>query len=176
MTATYLGSLTIGGTMPGAAAVGVAGAAGINSVLPDLLAEIEALLAWAPTPITFDAQLATLEAMITGINASITLGVPPPSILGQIANVAALVASLQGQVASLEAQLSIITAFQASLAAAGVHLVAYAGPVSSFGVEVQARLAAAPGLSPSDVCNALAFLTTVPATWAALATILKTTP
>jgi hypothetical protein len=175
VTATYLGSLTIGGTMPGAAAVGVAGAAGINLVLPDLLAEIEALLAWAPTPITYAAQLSTLEAMITGIKASITAGVQPPSILGQIANVAALVASLQDQVASLEAQLAIIVSFQSALTAAGVHLVAYAGPVSSFGAEVQGRLLAA-GIPPADACNAIAFLTTVPATWAALATILKTEP
>jgi hypothetical protein len=176
VTATYLGSLTIGGTMPGAAAVGVAGAASVNLVLPDVLAKIESLLTWTPTPISLTAQLGTLDAMITAINAQITAGLPPPTILGQITAIADMIASLQSTAASLEASLALITAFQSALAAAGVHLVAYTGPVSAFGTEVQGRLATAPGLSPADACNALAFLTTVPATWAALATILKTEP
>jgi hypothetical protein len=176
VTATYLGSLTIGGTMPGAAAVGVAGAAGINLVLPDLLAQIESLLSWTPTPISLTTQISTLEAMIAAIHAQITLNVPPPTILGQIVAINNLIASLQSTVASLEAQLAIIVSFQAALTAAGVHLVAYTGPVGSFGAEVQARLGSVPGLSPADASNAIAFLTTVPATWAALSTILKTEP
>lgn len=176
MTATYLGSLTVGGTMPGAAAVGVAGAASINLVMPDLLAQIESLTSWSPTPISLDVQLQTLANMTAGINAQIALGVPPPSILGQIEAINALIASLQLQVAELDAQLAIITSFQAALEAAGVHLVAYDGPAGSFGVEVQGELNTAPGLAPSDACNAIAFLTTSPATWAALASILKTEP
>jgi hypothetical protein len=176
VTATYLGSVTIGGSMPGAAAVGIAGAAGINTLLPDLLAQIASLLSWTPTPISLTAQLSTLQSMIAGINAQITLGVPPPSLASQLAALAALIASLQGQVASLTAQLSIITAFQGSLASAGVHLVAFEGPVSSFGGDVTARLSSVPGLGPLDACHAISLLTTVPATWVALGKILKVTP
>lgn len=176
MTATYLGSVTIGGSMPGAAVVGVAGAAGINSVLPDLMAQVASLLSWTPAPISIAVQISTLQGMITALNAQVTAGLPPPSILGQIASIAAMIAGLQSQIASLELQLSIIGDFQASLAAAGVHLVAFEGPVSAFGAEVQARLASAPGIGPLDPCNAITLLTTVPATWAALATILKTEP
>lgn len=176
MTTTYLGSFTVGGMMPGAAAVGVAGAAGINSALPDLLSRLASLQGWSPGAITIAAQITQLQAMITALNAQLTLGVQPPSIATQLAQLAQIIADLQAQIAGLNAQLSIIADFQAALGAAGVHLVAYEGAVGTFAPELAGRLMVVPGLNPADACHALALVTTVPATWAALASVLKVAP
>lgn len=176
MTTTYLGSLTVGGVMPGAAAVGVAGAAGIGAVLPDLTSRLASLLAWSPTPITLAAQIGQLEAMIGALQAQLTLGVAPPSLATQLANLAAIVAGLEAQIAGVNVQLDIITDFQALLGAAGIHALAFAGLAGALGSELDARLASVPGLGPGDTANALVLLTTVPATWTALAQLLKVTP
>jgi hypothetical protein len=162
--------------MPGAAAVGLAGAAGINASLPDLSAQLAGFLAWKPAPISLSVQISTLEAMITGIKAQITLGLPAPSLASQLAALEALIAGLKGKIVGLEAQLALITQFQTALGAAGVHLVAFEGELAALGPEVGARLASVPGVGPLDACNALTILTTLPATWAALASILKVTP
>jgi hypothetical protein len=176
MSTTYLGSLTVGGVLPGGVALGAAGVAGINAALPSLLEQLEGLLSFAPTPISLTAQISTLEAMITGLNAAITLGVMPPSLDTQIAGIAALIAALSSVVGGINAQLALITSFQAALGAAGVHAIAFEGPVANLGVELTGRLAAVPGLSPGDAAHALTLLTTVPATWAALAQLMKVTP
>lgn len=176
MTVRYLGSVTLGASLPGAAAVSVAGAAGINSVLPDLLAQLASLLAWKPEPIDLSVQLSTLQSMIASINAQVALNVPAPSLARQLETLATMIAALQGKIAALELQLEVIGQFEATLGAAGVHLLAFEGAVSAHGPQMAARLASVPGLGPLDVCHALTLLTTVPATWAALASILKTTP
>ena len=176
MTATYLGSLTIGDALPGAAAVSLAGAAGISAALPDILARLAALQAFAPSPVSFTAQLALAQQMVTSIELSISLGVPAPSIAAQIAAIAALIASLLATVSSINVQLDLIADFQALLGAAGVHGVAYVGTVGGFASDVSSALSGVPGLSSGDACNAITLLTTVPATWVALAQIMKVSP
>jgi hypothetical protein len=176
VTATYLGSVTIGGCMPGAVAVGAAGATGINATLPDLMAQLAGLLSWTPAPISLSVQIATLKAMITAIEAQIALQVPAPSLAMQLLKIQALIAELQGKIGGLELHLELIADFQTALGAAGVHLVAFEGELAAFGPEVGARLASVPGVGPLDGCNAVTLLTTVPETWAALASIFKVTP
>ena len=162
--------------MPGAVAVGAAGAAGINSVLPDLVARLASLMSWHPTPITLTAQLATMEKMIAALKVQIGLSVPPPSLASQLAALQDLIAALQAQVAALEIQLELITAFQAQLGAAGIHLVRYDGAVGLYGAELDLQLARLSGVGPLDHCQALTLLTTLPATFDALGAILKTEP
>jgi hypothetical protein len=176
VSATYLGSLSIGGAMPGGVAVAAAGAAGINATLPDLESRLASLLSWTPTPIVLTAQISALEAMISAIQAQITLGVPAPSLVTQLANLAALVADLSGLIASVQLQLEIVTDFQGWLGAAGVHAFAYDGAVGDLPASLLAALAGVPGLGPADHANAVALVTTVPATWAALSNILKVSP
>jgi len=175
MTATYLGSLSIGGALPGGVAVGAAGATGINAALPTLLDQLAALAGFVPSPVSFTAQIAGLNAMITGLQASITLGLVPPSVDLQLAELAAMLAALQAQVASIELQLAIITDFAGLLAAAGVHAVAFEGVVGALGAEVAGVLAALP-ISQLDPAHAVVLATTVPATWAAMSQIFKVSP
>lgn len=176
MTTQHLGELTLGGTMPGASAAGIAGVAGINAALPTLQDQLASLLSFAPTPVSFAAQITGLQAMITGLQASITLGLVPPSLSTQLAALAAMIAALQLQISGINAQLTIIADFQNALGAAGVHAIAFQGAVSDFGGELAGRLSTVPGLAPGDPSNALVLLTTVPATWAAMAQVLKVSP
>lgn len=173
MTVTYLGSLSIGQALPGAAVAASAGIAGINAALPDILGRLAALQAFSPSPVSFSAQLALAQDIVTGIQQSIALGIPEPSIAAQIAAVAGLVADLLAQVAGVHAQLDIVTDFASLLGAAGIHVLAYAGAAGDLAGELGGALGAVPGISPGDTCNAVAMITTVPAVWAALAQIVK---
>lgn len=176
MTTTYLGSLSIGGVMPGANAIGIAGAAGINSALPNLASQLASLLAFTPQPVNFAAQISQLQTMITAIQLGVTLGLQPPSIASQLAAIAAMIAGLQAQISGLNAQLELIADFQGLLAAAGVHAYAFTGPVGNLSGELGARVDTTPGISGGDAGNALVLLTTTPATWAALSQIVQVTP
>lgn len=171
MTTTYLGELSIRAALPGASAAALAGATGIAAALPDILARISALQACVPTPVNFAQQLALAEQIVASVTAGIQIGIPVPSIDAQIAAVLALVSSLIAQVTAVHAQLAIVTDFQALLGAAGLHALAYAGPVSSFGGELDSALAIVGTLSPSDTAFALVLLTTSGATWDALTQI-----
>lgn len=174
---TPLGELSIGGTIPGAVAVGVAGAAGINAAIPDLQSRIAALLDFSPTPVDFSAQIAIAQATIVSVQLAITNGISPPSIAAQIAEIAALLADLLATAVSVDAQLTIITDFQALLGAAGIFAYAYDGDVGDLGDELDAEIGAGVGGGLStDHCNALVLLTSTPATWDAMGEIFQVTP
>lgn len=174
---TYLGELSIGDALPGALAANVAGMAGINAALPDILARLEALASFAPQPIVFGAQLALAQQMVASVTAAISLGLPAPSIAAQVAIVAALVSDLLAAVESVNAQLSILVAFEALLGAAGIHAYAFAGQTGDLGAELAAELSSGtPGGAASDAANALVLITTIPATWAAMGDVFKVTP
>lgn len=177
MTVTYLGSLTVGDANPGAVAISAAGAAGINGALPDIQARLAALLAWTPSPVSFEAQLTLVQGALASIQASIALGLPVPDIGAQVALIQAQIAALIAAIAAVEAQLAIILDFQALFGASGVHAYAYAGQVANLGSEISAETSGGlPGGSGTDSANAIVLVTTVPATWTALAQLLKVTP
>jgi hypothetical protein len=174
---TYVGGMSVGDAVPGAVDAAAAGAAGINAAIPDIQARLDSLLAFAPVNVDFAAQLSLAQATLASIQAGISLGLPVPSLAAQIAQVAALVAELLAAITSINAQLSIITALQAHFGAAGLHVYAYTGQVGDLSAELYLELeGGVPGGSPTDAANGLLLLTTVPATWAALAQILKVTP
>lgn len=175
MTVTYLGSLTTGAAIPGAATLAAAGTAGINLALPDIQARLAGLLSFTPTPISLTANLAVATSVIASLQTSIALGVSPPDISAQLAIVAALVAELTAAVASVNAQLGIIAGFP--LSAAGVYAYTYAGQADQLGSGFSAELSGGfPGGTPTDATNAVLLATTTPAAWTALQSFLKTTP
>jgi len=177
MSIVYAGSLTLGAAIPGATAAAAAGASGIGLALPDIQARLAALLAFNPQPIDFAADLVLAQQMVTSLSAAIALGLTPPSMAAQIAAINALIAELLANVSAVNAQLEIILAFQGLLASAGVHTYAYAGPVNAFGSEFSAELSAGvPGGSPTQASNAVVLLTTIGATWDAMAQVFKVGP
>lgn len=177
MTVTYIGSLTIGDSLPGGVAVAAAGYAGINAALPDIQARLAALASFSPAPVDFTAQLALALQMVASVQSSIALGLTPPSIAVQIAIILALIVELEATVLSISAQLGIVVAFQVSMGTAGIHAYAYDGQVQNLGSEMTTQLAAGvPSGSPTDLCNSLILITTIPATWAVMAQIFKVVP
>jgi hypothetical protein len=181
MTATYVGSLDIGASIPAATAAATAGAGGINAAFPDVAARLAALeaeivaLGVMPSLPSFADMLARANALLASITlAMATPGLPPPpSIASAIAALTALVGDLTTMTATLNTQLSVIVAFQALLAAAGIEVIAYDGAVGSFGSEVSAALLAH---IPTGHCNALTLATADGATWTAMSTVFKVTP
>jgi hypothetical protein len=171
---SYLGEFTIGGALPGAQAAAIAGAAGINAALPDILARLAALQAFAPMPVSFSAQLSLANQLVIGIGQSIALGIPEPSIAAQIAAVLALVAELVAAVASINVQLSIVVDFQTLLAAAGVHVYAYAGDAGGLGGALSGALATGlpGGGGAAQHVDAFVLATSVGATASALRGVL----
>lgn len=177
MSVVYCGELTIGGALPGANAAAIAAVAGINGALPDILARIAALKAFAPLNVSIGAQLALAQSLVANIQTSIALGVAPPSIAAQIAAIAALLADLLTMLESVNVQLDIVLGFQSLLAAAGIHAYAFSGTSGALGGELATELASGtPGGSPTDPANAVALVTTSPAAWAALSQVCKVTP
>jgi len=178
VTVTYVGNLTIGAALPGADAAAVAGAAGINLALPDILARIAALGAFAPLPIDFASQLLQAQQIVANVQLGISMGLPVPDISAQIALISALISDLLAQVVSINGQLSIITTFQGLLAAAGLHVYAYAGAVNACGGQVTTALASGlpGGGGATAACNGLLLMTEAGATWSAMSSVFKVTP
>ena len=163
MSVTYIGSLSVGACMPAVTSA-------LASAYADLQARVTALLAFAPVPIDFTAQLTLCAQMTASISSMIALGIAPPSISAQIAITAALVASL-------EAQLAVILGLQTALGVAGVFAYAYAGTASGLGAAFTAQLFAGfPGGTGADSTNALLLATTTPACWTAMQAVFKTSP
>jgi hypothetical protein len=171
MTILSLGALSVGGAVPGASVAVSAGIAGINGALPDIAARLTALAAFAPSPVSFTAQIALASASLVSVNAAITAGLPVPDIAVQLATVAAVVADLAAAVAAVNAQLSVLAALQAPLAVGGVAAYAYDGAIGSLGSELGAAVGGGGTHS-----NALALVTTDPTAWAAMSAVLKVTP
>lgn len=176
MTVSYLGSLTVGGALPGVSAGVTAGVAGIDAALPDLVSRLAALQSFAPSPVSFTAQLGTAKLLVGSLEKAIALGLPAPSIAAQIAAVTALVTDLLASVNAVNAQLSILHTLQTRLAAAGVHALAFGGAAGALGAELETAVGALPGVAPGDDAHALVLFTTTPATWAALAALAGVSP
>lgn len=159
---TPLGSLSIGACIPGAVAA-------INLALPDLQAQVTALLAFAPAAINFQADLVLATQITASISAGIAAGISPPSFAAQIAIVASILGVLQ-------ARLSAILAITGLFAQAGVFAYAYDGRADGLGPTLAAELAGGfpGGTGAAEHTNALVLATTTGATWTAMQTVFKT--
>lgn len=175
MSLTTIATLPIGGCIPAAVEASIAGAAGINLALPDILARLEALLAFSPQPISFSASLTLAQQIVASIQANIALGLPVPDLSAQIAIVAALIAALEAAVEAINANLQIVLGFQALLSAGAVTILAYDGPTNAMGGEITTALASGlPGGSAGAHANAIILATIDATTWASMQLVFKT--
>lgn len=177
MTISYLGGLTVAGAVPGAEAAVNAGMAGIDPGLSNLLSQLGALTAYVPVPIDFSAQLLEAQKLVAGLNAAVTGGLTPPSLDVQLAALQVSIDALQLSVDAINAQLSILTGLQGPLGTAGLHGYAFDGIVTTLGGELAFELSSGvPGGTPTDHANAVVFVTTSSAAWAAMGEIFKVAP
>jgi len=176
VSVVYLGSKTLGEALPGAVGAAAAGVAGIGLALPDLLARIAALQAFAPTPVNFAAQLTLAQQTLQSIQLGISLGLPVPDISAQLLAVQALVAALLAAAASIQTQLDLVTDFQALLGASGIYLYASDGTVANLGSELGSALGSTPGLSGAMHANSVILVTASPTAWASISQVFQVTP
>jgi len=159
MTITYLGQMSLGEAIP-------AGSAAISATVPDLAAQIAALQAFNPLPSSLAGNLSLAQGILGGVQEAISLGLTPPDISAQIAEVLAALSTLQ-------ANLAIANTFLSALAAAGIYLYHYEGTAGSLGSEFASQLASGfPGAGGStEVCEAVVLASVASASWPALQTV-----
>lgn len=159
MSLTYLGSLTVGVINPGLLLA-------LASALPRIQAALDgaaaAIASLNVTPPTIAASLSLAQTLAADIQAAIALGVEVPSLSVQVNALLALQAALNIELGALGFDLG----------AAGIHAYAYDGLANGLGPALPASF---PGGSELDHVNALVLATSVPASWVALAAVLKTT-
>jgi hypothetical protein len=161
VSASYLGSATIGAYFPTSlAAVGALNAA-VGISLPEIsaklagLVNISAALTIGPPDLTgtIAASIQTTLALQAAISG--------PTVTLQVGAIAALIAELTATLGTLNAQLAIAASLSATLGTAGLHGFAYTGLVSSMATDLGAVIAAE--LTPGDNCGAVLFVATSPA-------------
>lgn len=178
MSATYLGGLSVGQAVPGMSVAISAGVAAGNVAMPNLMGQISALASYAPTPINLAASIAAAQAIVSALQAQLAAvpPIPAPSLDVQIAAIQGQLAGLQSLVSGINAQLSILHGLQSPLSAAGLHAYALNGATNTLGAAVSTALSSGvPGGAPTDAAQGILLLTTVPATFAALAQIVRVT-
>lgn len=161
MALTYLGSKTVGDCVP-------AGVTVVADALVELNAKLAATLAaqasLSVTPPTIALNLRLLLDLQAQIAAQIALGIELPTISLQLS-------VLFDLIAALNLQINFLLALQVAFGTAGIHAYAYDGAASGLGPSLPSSF---PGGTPGDHTNALVLATTVPAAWAALGAVLKT--
>ena len=158
-TLSYIGSKTIGGTIPGVMAA-------VSIGKEELEASIAALADFRPAAVDIGAQIATAEAILADLRRAVALGIQPPSIEGQVA------AMKQGLSGLLE-RLAIIRAFYDLCAAAGVDAYWYDGSAAGLGSALAAATAGGlpGGGGPLSHCDAIVLATAESATGAAMSEV-----
>lgn len=162
-------SLTHVGEMTiGATLPGVVAA--LAAAQADLDARVAALASFEPsiTPPSIEGDLAVAAAIIANLEASV--GITPPSVELQVQIIADVLAVLR-------IQLEIIVALGELFAVAGVHVYRYSGTAAGMGAELTAELAGGlPGGAGIDHVDALVLATQVSATWTAMSSVFKVAP
>lgn len=162
MTVTAIGELKLSAELP---QVSLA----FGNELLNVQAQVSALLAFTVAPPSFEADLDVAAQNIQALTLAVSLGITPPSISVQLAEVAAQLSILLGQ-------LALLNALAATLEASA-HLYTYTGTVGALGTELQAELSGGlPGGSGADAGFAVVFVATAPAAVTALQSLFKTTP
>lgn len=163
MAVTYLGSMSVGATVP---TVGIV----LGDVLPDLQARLTALQNFTPISGSLGDAVALAAATLSNLQLALSLGISPPNLSTQIAEVAA-------QIGIIEAQIAVAVGLANNLAAVGVHAYHYSGTVASLGAGFAGELASGfPGGTGADGCNAILLATSFPSVWTAMQAVFRTTP
>jgi hypothetical protein len=164
VTAAIVGQVSIGQCVPTTASL-------VASTTADLIAKItgmlQAQIQVGLQPPTFAAQLTVVETLLAALQAqlalSISIGLPVPVV--DLTVMAAAIADLQ-------AQLSALAAFTLVLGTAGVYVITQNGDARRFGSDMQTEISK---IAPSgNTVQAVTFLATEPAVFAALSKVLLT--
>jgi hypothetical protein len=161
-TATIVGQLSVGQCAPSTADLVAKATLEIQGKLTGAL-KISGALSLSPPSLS--AQLAGAIEGVAKLQAAFSAGITPPGATLTIA------ANLQ-LIASLGAQLAALLALSEAMAVAGIAVISYTGDGGQYGSKMQEKVASfAP---PGNALQAVTFLATEPAAFAALGTVLLT--
>jgi hypothetical protein len=141
----------------------------VTGQLANANAGLTALLALQIAPPTIAVSIANLGALLSALQAALSIGVPdlgvPPSV--------GLIASLNASIAALTAEVAAIGVITGNLGASGVFAWTYSGTGAAFGGTLTTALATTwPDSSPSSGAgNAIVLATRTPATWTSMLSI-----
>lgn len=164
MTAQIVGHVSVGQVVPTMAALIAQMTAELTGKLAGFLS-IQAALTISPPAL--GAQLSGALSLVSQIQGQLAAGltVAPPGVNLSIAATASAVAELNASLAAL-------LALTVSLGTAGVYVITDTGPAGSFGSDMQAQVST---IAPAgNVVQAVTFLATEPAVFAALGKVLLT--
>lgn len=174
MTLTALGEMTVGAALPGAASAAASGSLGIAAAAPDLDAQLDALVHFAPLPtVSLAEQLIAAESILASVHSAIALGplLPPvPPMLEQAAALQVTLDELKIRQLDVQASAAICATVTAAAAGGSVRVYVYDGARGSLGDELGAALGGAGG---SAHVSAIVLLASDPSTWSALTTIAR---
>lgn len=165
MTASYIGSQTLGTCLPLAlsAQVAITGSVGIG--LPEISGKIAGLLNVQAALTIAPPDLSGTINAVAQVAAQLQAAISGPTVTLQVGAIAALLVQLNLQLGQLNAYL----AFDMQLGTPGVHMWTYSGPASSLGPELATVIGAGPpGALPLDPTGAVVFAATAPAARVAL--------
>jgi hypothetical protein len=160
--ATVVGQVSVGQCVPAMSSIVAKAAADISSKLVGTAAVSAAVSITAPT---LAAKLTAATNLVAAIEAEIALsaGLGLPEVKVDLSVMLAVEAQLK-------AQLDVLLALIDAMATAGVAVISYTGDASQFGTRMQEKVKAfAPG---TNAMQAVTFLATEPAVFAALAKVL----
>lgn len=160
----YLGSKSLGQVFPTGLSASGSLAAAVSASLPQITAQIAAYL---NIGVGIGLHPPDINAMLVAALA-VKLGITPPTV----AFSAGLTANLTASLASLSVQLGL-----PPLNVGGFHLYRYTGDAGSLGGAVASQFAGGlpNGGGNNADCSAMMLATQVPAAWAAMVSLLKTT-
>jgi hypothetical protein len=164
VAAETVARVTVGQCSPALASLVTSAIAELSGKLAGFL-NIQAALTISPPSLS--AQLDGALGAVATIQAQISAGltVSPPGVNLSIAAVA-------GAVAELNAQLAILIALQEAMSTAGVTVIVENGEAQNFGREMQVEVSR---VAPAgNAVQAITFLATEPAVFAALGAVLFT--
>ncbi len=155
-TLTPLGEMSFSAALAGPAAA-------LAISLPKLQAELDALLAFTPTPPSISADIALAADILSKVSITVT----PPDLSAQIAVVA-------GIIADLVPKINLVLGVVNMMATAGVHLYAYQGSTAGFGSTLSSALATGlPGGTGADACAGVALVATATAAVGVMPQLIK---
>ncbi len=165
MSVDYLGSLTIGNSVPLAAALNANLDASLALVLPSLNARVAGLVQLSINlGITAPSIVASLDVatkLLASLTSSVSLGLPGVNF--QVAAIANLLAQLELDLGALNVSAAFSVSAALTLGTAGCHAWAAVSTSAAIGGEIDDALAGGvPGADPSDSAFGWFFVGTLP--------------
>lgn len=170
---TYLGSVSLGDLQPALASASASIDTNATVALDAATAKLDGLIAAkaevTANPPNLAGSLATLQQMLAGVQAAISLGVPEIDAGQMLADLDVSIGEVMADIGDLQAALNASADISLALGAAGFAAWVYDGTAGNFASELGSETdGGILGGGSGQQINAIVIATPTPASWAAL--------